>query len=163
MKVKVAHLCPWNSPGQNTGVSSLSLLQIFPIQGSNPGLPHHRQNFYQPSHKRSLRILQWVAYPFTSRSCRCRWIVFQLSYQESLPGKPHIFKRVWWAPCSLRPSWLLSTVLWMSSRNEFHSSTQARTTIQFSSVAQSCPHGKQMGRTTTSDGQNSFCIYYLAF
>ena len=32
---------PWNSPGQNTGVGSLSLLQwIFPIQGSNPGLPH---------------------------------------------------------------------------------------------------------------------------
>ena len=30
---------PWNSPGQNTGVGSLSLFQgIFPIQGSNPGL-----------------------------------------------------------------------------------------------------------------------------
>ena len=29
----------WNSPGQNTGVNSLSLLQgIFPTQGSNPGL-----------------------------------------------------------------------------------------------------------------------------
>ena len=28
----------WNSPGQNTGVGSLSLLQgIFPTQGSNPG------------------------------------------------------------------------------------------------------------------------------
>ena len=35
---------PWNFPGQNTGVGSLSLLQgIFPIQGSNPGLPHCRQ------------------------------------------------------------------------------------------------------------------------
>ena len=31
---------PWNSPGQNTGVGSLFLLQgIFPTQGSNPGLP----------------------------------------------------------------------------------------------------------------------------
>ena len=30
---------PWNSPGQNTGVGSLSLLQgIFPTQESNPGL-----------------------------------------------------------------------------------------------------------------------------
>ena len=30
---------PWNSPGQNTGVGSLSLLQgIFPTQGSNPGI-----------------------------------------------------------------------------------------------------------------------------
>ena len=45
---------PWNSPGQNTGVGSLSLLQgIFPTQGSNPGLPH------------------------------CRWILYQLSYQGS--------------------------------------------------------------------------------
>ena len=32
---------PWNSPGQNTGVDSLFLLQgIFPTQGSNPGLLH---------------------------------------------------------------------------------------------------------------------------
>ena len=33
-------LCsPWNSPGQNTGVGSRSLLQgIFPTQESNPGL-----------------------------------------------------------------------------------------------------------------------------
>ena len=38
---------PWNSPGQNTGVGSLSLLQgIFPTQGSNPGLPHCRQILY---------------------------------------------------------------------------------------------------------------------
>ena len=45
---------PWNSPGQNTGLGSLSLLQgILPTQGSNPGLPH------------------------------CRWILYQLSYQGS--------------------------------------------------------------------------------
>ena len=32
---------PWNSPGQNTGVGSLSLLQgIFPTQELNPGLLH---------------------------------------------------------------------------------------------------------------------------
>ena len=37
---------PWNSPGQNTGVGSLSLLQMFPTQGSNPGLPHCRQSLY---------------------------------------------------------------------------------------------------------------------
>ena len=45
---------PWNSPGKNTGVGSLSLLQgIFPTQGSNPGLPHCRQILYQLSHKGS--------------------------------------------------------------------------------------------------------------
>ena len=46
---------PWDSPGQNTGVGSHSLLQgIFPTQGSNPGLPH------------------------------CGWILYQLSYQGTL-------------------------------------------------------------------------------
>ena len=60
---------PWNSPGQNTGVGSLSLLQgIFPTQGLNPGIPHCRQILYQLSHEGSPRILEWVAYPFSSRS-----------------------------------------------------------------------------------------------
>ena len=60
---------PWNSPGQNTGVRSLSLLQgIFPAQGLNPGLPHCRWILYQLSHKGSPRILEWVAYPFSSGS-----------------------------------------------------------------------------------------------
>ena len=45
---------PQNSPGQNTGVGSLSLLQgIFPPQGSNPGLPHCRWILYQLSHRGS--------------------------------------------------------------------------------------------------------------
>ena len=49
---------PWNSPGQNTGVSGLSLLQgIFPTQGANLGLPHFRWILYQLSHKGSPRIL----------------------------------------------------------------------------------------------------------
>jgi len=43
---------PWNSPGQNTGVGSHSLLQgIFPTQGSNPGLLHCRQSLYCLSHQ----------------------------------------------------------------------------------------------------------------
>ena len=47
---------PWNSPGQNTGVGSLSLLQgIFPTQGLNPGLPHRRRILYHLSHQRSPR------------------------------------------------------------------------------------------------------------
>ena len=48
----------WNSPGQNTGVGSLSLLQgLFPTQGWNPGLPH------------------------------CRWSLYQLNYQERQTGR----------------------------------------------------------------------------
>ena len=60
---------PWNSPGQNTGVGSLSLLQgIFPTQGLKQGLPHCSGILYQLSHKGSPKILGWVAYPFSSRS-----------------------------------------------------------------------------------------------
>ena len=50
-------------------MDSLSLLQgIFPTQGSNPGLPHCRQILYQLSHQGSLRILEWVVYPFSRGS-----------------------------------------------------------------------------------------------
>ena len=42
---------PRNSPGQNTGVGSCSLLQgIFPTQRSNPDLQNGRQILYQLSH-----------------------------------------------------------------------------------------------------------------
>ena len=59
----------WDSPGQNTGAGNLSLLHgIFPTQGSDPGLLHCRWILYQLSHKESPRILEWVAYPFSSRS-----------------------------------------------------------------------------------------------
>ena len=60
---------PWNSLGENTGVGSLSLLQgIIPTQGSNPGLLHCRQILYHLIYKGSSRILEWVAYPFSSGS-----------------------------------------------------------------------------------------------
>ena len=50
---------PCNSPGQNPGVGSLSLLQgIFSTQGSNPGPLHCRRILYQLSHKGSPRILE---------------------------------------------------------------------------------------------------------
>ena len=62
---------PWNSPGQNTGVGSL-LQGIFPTQRSNPGLRHCRQILYQLSHKGSSTILEWVVYPFFSRSSQAR-------------------------------------------------------------------------------------------
>ena len=74
VKVKVSQLCPtlyspWNSPDQNIGVGSHLLLQgIFPTQGSNSGLLHCGQILYQLSHKGSPRILEYLAYPFSSGS-----------------------------------------------------------------------------------------------
>ena len=50
---------PWNFPGQNTRVGSLSLLQgILPTQGLNPDVPHCRQILYQLSHKGSLKDVE---------------------------------------------------------------------------------------------------------
>ena len=47
-------LCPWNSPGKNTGAGCHFLLQrIFPTQGSNLGLLHCRQILYHLSHQGS--------------------------------------------------------------------------------------------------------------
>ena len=51
-------LYPWDSPGQNTGVGSLSLLQgISSTQGSNSGLLHCRQSLYQLSYQGSPTLL----------------------------------------------------------------------------------------------------------
>ena len=103
MKVKAAQLClilcdsmdcPWNSPGQNTGLGGLSLLQrIFQTQGSNPGLLHCRWILYQLSHKGSPRTLEWVAYPFSRGSSQPRNQTGSPALQvDSLPtelsGKP---------------------------------------------------------------------------
>ena len=47
---------PWDSPGQNTGVGSCSLLQqIFLTQESNQGLLHCRRILYKLSYRRSPR------------------------------------------------------------------------------------------------------------
>ena len=71
--VQLGLYSPWNSPDQNTGVGSLSLLQgVFSTQGLNPGLPHCRQSLYQLSHQGSPRILEWAAYPFSNGSSQPR-------------------------------------------------------------------------------------------
>ena len=47
-------LCPWNSPGKNTGVGNDSLLQgIFPIREFNLALWHYRQLLYCLRHLES--------------------------------------------------------------------------------------------------------------
>ena len=78
---------PWNSPGQNTGVGSLSLLQgIFPAQRLNPGLqlqtdslPAEAQGKPKNTGVGSLYLLQWI-FP-TQCLLHFRQILYQLSYQ----------------------------------------------------------------------------------
>ena len=86
---------PWNSPGQNTGVGSLSLLQgIFPTQGSNPGLslvlqvdslPAEPQGKPKSTGVGSLSLLQriFLTQELNRTLLHCRWILLQLSYQGS--------------------------------------------------------------------------------
>ena len=84
----------WNSPGQNTGVGSFSLLQgIFPTQGSNPGLPHCKldslpaelQGKPKNTGVGSISLLQWIFPTQESNQglLHCRQILYQLSYQRS--------------------------------------------------------------------------------
>ena len=92
---------PWNSPGQNTGIGSHSLLRgIFPTQGSNPGLPHCRWILYQLSHQGSPRILEYGSLSllqgiFPNQELNwgllnCRQILYQLSFQ----GSPYSYEMI---------------------------------------------------------------------
>ena len=75
---------PWNSPGQNTKVDSLSLLQgIFSTQGSNPDLPHCRQILYQLSHRGSLTGN--IAKFSCDFSWFCHWSITHSPYFSVLP------------------------------------------------------------------------------
>ena len=88
-------LCPWNSPGKNTGLCSYSLLQgIFPT-GTKPRSSTSQADSYHLSHQGSPRILEWVAYPFSrdlsdpginQGLLKSRRIFYHLSYQ----GSPYI-------------------------------------------------------------------------
>ena len=72
---------PWNSPGQHTGVGSLSLFQgIFPTQGSNPGLSH------------------------------CRWILYHLSYQGHHHHPELAQTHVHWVSDAVQPSHPLPSI-----------------------------------------------------
>ena len=62
-----------DSSGKNTRVGSHSHLQeIFPTQGSNPGLPHCRWILYHLGNQGSTWILKWVACPYSRGSSQPR-------------------------------------------------------------------------------------------
>ena len=77
-------LCPWDSPGENTGVGSLSLLQgIFPTQGSHPSLLHCRQILYHLSHQGSLLQRIFSTQESNQGFLHCRKIIYRLSYLKA--------------------------------------------------------------------------------
>ena len=95
-----------DSPGKNTGVGCHALLQgIFPTQGSNSGLQHCRTILHHLSHQGSLRILEWIANPFSRGSSdpgiELRSPVLQAdSLSVELPRKPfQLFASPWTVAC----------------------------------------------------------------
>ena len=65
-------LCPWDSPGKNTGVGCHFLLQgILPTQGSNPHLLHWQADSLPQSHQRSLQKIALKHLPNFPFICRC--------------------------------------------------------------------------------------------
>ena len=86
---------PWNSPGQNTGVGSLSLLQrIFPTQESNWGLLHCRWSLHC-----SWAIREALKAQRSDMFGKCqKWI----EIDEAKLGPNHIKpSRVCWGICTL--------------------------------------------------------------
>ena len=87
LKVQVTQSCPTrcNSPGQNTGVGSLSPLQwIFPTQESNQGLPHCRRILYQ---------LNYSEYPICGSLKRSNPTTGHIS-AENHNSKSHMYPKI---------------------------------------------------------------------
>ena len=113
-----AYVWTWNSPGQNTRMGSLSLLQgIFPTQWSSqsgePRFPTLQADSLlaepqgKPNNTRmgSLSLLQQIF--LTKESNRailhCSWILYQLSYQGRCRGGPNMLK--WWKGPLKKENW----------------------------------------------------------
>ena len=93
---------PWNSPGQNTGVGSLSFLRRnLPNPGIEPrsptlqadSLPAEPQGKLKNTGVGRLSLFQWIflTEELNQGPLHCRRILYQLSYQ----GSPSVTK-----PCS---------------------------------------------------------------
>ena len=77
----------WNSPGQNTGVDSLSLLWgIFPTQESNQGLLHCRWILYQLSYQGS--SLTWLLLGLSQKMYYTKHFVKNYAFLQQWIGKP---------------------------------------------------------------------------
>ena len=131
VKMKVTQSCltlcnpmdysPWNSPGQNAGVGSLSLLQgIFPTQGSDPGLklqadslPAEPQGKPKNTGVGSLSLYQQI-FPIQELNhgllC-CRQILYQMSYQRAR-WLLKIIKTVCLEECKAANKWNFSCSPW---------------------------------------------------
>ena len=114
---------PAEPPGKhkNTGVGSLSLLQgISLTQGSNRGLLHCRWILYQLSHQESPRILEWVACPFSRGSSQPR------NWNRGLLHCRWILYQLSYQGS---PLYLATTIFWRRVKNVKHCESKTRVVI----------------------------------
>ena len=90
-------LCPWDSPGRNTGVGCHFLLQgIFPAQGSSPRLMY-------PTHWHAFFATVPPGKPLQMCSDSISWCIRMLRRQEKLPlGYKELKRRLPPLPKSLK-------------------------------------------------------------
>ena len=104
--VPIRLLCPWDSPGKNTGVGCHSLGQgIFLTQGLNHGLFHCRQILYHLSHQSIHEKL---------KSRICRYLASVTTYLK-LKGEKWSLRGIW---IMIYPNEFFSDFLlsWMSKK-----------------------------------------------
>ena len=118
---------PQNSPGQNTGADSHSLLQgIFPTQGSNPGLPHCRQILYQLSHQGSPQLFLVVSgliHFISSLTWNMGWATWKLEKEMATLSSILAWEIPWTeVPGGLQSMGLQEsdTTLWLNHHHHHH-------------------------------------------
>ena len=113
-----------DSPGKDTGVGCHSLLlEIFPTQESNLGLPHCRQIVYHLSHQGSPIVLQWFL--LSKESISFTWNSQKRSYLFLRVGKAMTNKKTGHVtPVEDRPVIPLSARPWTRPTHPWHSSSR---------------------------------------
>ena len=111
-------LCPWDSPGENTGVGCYFLLQgVFPSQELNPGLLHCRKMLYRLSYKASPYIPIYIyIFILLSLVSSCWYLQLQFSNTRFLLVFLPLFVTPLVQYCkTLFPSILIYLLIWAIS------------------------------------------------
>ena len=90
-------LCPWDSPGKNVGVGSLSLLQaIFLTQGLDPGVLHYRRVLHHLIHQGSLKLTHKTNHPISlSLMQNLNLVTYHCWVRNLVKVKVKSFNHVW--------------------------------------------------------------------
>ena len=152
-------LCPWDSPGKNTGVGCHFLLQgIFLTQGSNPGLLHCRKILYHLSY---MQILSSTHQNNNDNIHNILWfikVLYTFSHLNTFSHQPWK-KQVKTAFTSIKSSFTLRSCSYDNSVNP-HDIPIVEVAI-FAPVYRWGNWGKPQKKWQISDSNSSFWLYTL--